>query len=207
MGRVEGMKSSQLDSNPMGRDELCDEYYDEDDMWLSDDDWDEREPPSEGTLSKLRESFHRMSDDAKLKLVMTLAELSDDEELLDLMGACIDDSQGIDTSDVRERAWSAVRNGLSASDRERSRGVNIDGLPELTAMNIGEALAREFDRTVWDLADNLRVSDACDVLEAIAEALESFPDDVSDVYRKAISIEVEDLRDNVGNRSPRYAFL
>ena len=191
----------------MGRDELCDEYYDEDDMWLSDDDWDEKEPPSEGTLSKLRKSFPRMSDDAKLKLVMTLAELSDDEELLDLMGACIDDSQGIDTSDVRERAWSAVRNGLSASDRERSRGVNIDGLPELAAMHIGEALAEEFDRTVWDLADNLRVSDACDVLDAIAEALESFPDDVSDVYRKAISIEVEDLRDNVGNRSPRYAFM
>ena len=191
----------------MGRDELSEEYYDEDDMWLSDDDWDEREPPSEETLSKLRECFPRMSDDAKLKLVMTLAELSDDGELLDLMGACIDDSRGVDTSDVRERAWAAVRKGLSVSDRDRSKGVNIDGIPELAAMNIGEALAREFDRTVWDLADNLRVSDACDVLEAIAEALESFPDDVSDVYRKAISIEVEDLRDNVGNRSPRYAFL
>ena len=25
----------------MGRDELSEEYYDEDDMWLSDDDWDE----------------------------------------------------------------------------------------------------------------------------------------------------------------------
>lgn len=88
----------------MGRDELSEEYYDEDDMWLSDDDWDEREPPSEETLSKLRECFPRMADDAKLRLVMTLAELSDDGELLDLMGACIDDSRGVDTSDVRERA-------------------------------------------------------------------------------------------------------
>ena len=191
----------------MGRDELSEEYYDEDDMWLSDDDWDEREPPSEETLSKLRECFPRMSDDAKLKLVMTLAELSDDGELLDLMGACIDDSQGIDTSDVRERAWAAVRKGLSVSDRDRSKGVNIDGIPELAATNIGEALAEEFDRAVWDLADNLRVSDACDVLDAIAEALDSFPDDIPDVYREAISIEAEDLRDNVGNRSPRYAFM
>ena len=191
----------------MGRDELSEEYYDEDDMWLSDDDWDEREPPSEETLSKLRECFPRMSDDAKLELVMTLAELSDDGELLDLMGACIDDSCGVDTSDVRERAWAAVRKGLSMSDRERSNGVNIDGLPDLTAMNIGEALAGEFDRAVWDLADNLRVSDACDILDAIAEALDSFPDDVSDVYHEAISIEAEEMRDNAGNRSPRYAFM
>ena len=44
----------------MGRDELSEEYYDDDDMWLSDDDWDEREPPSEETLSKLRECFPRM---------------------------------------------------------------------------------------------------------------------------------------------------
>ena len=86
----------------MGRDELSEEYYDDDDMWLSDDDWDEREPPSEETLSKLRECFPRMADDAKLKIVMALAELSDDGELLDLMGACIDDSRGIDTSDVRD---------------------------------------------------------------------------------------------------------
>ena len=191
----------------MGRDELSEEYYDEDDMWLSDDDWDEREPPSEETLSKLRECFPRMADDAKLKLVMTLAELSDDGELLDLMGACIDDSRGVDTSNVRERAWAAVRKGLSVSDRDRSKGVNIDGIPELAAMNIGEALAEEFDRAVWDLADNLRVSDACDVLDAIAEALDSFPDDIPDVYREAISIEAEELRDNVGNRSPRYAFM
>ena len=191
----------------MGRDELSEEYYDEDDMWLSDDDWDEMEPPSEETLSKLRECFPRMADDAKLKLVMALAELSDDEELLDLMGACIDDSCGVDTSDVRERAWAAVRKGLSMSDRERSNGVNIDGLPELTAMNIGEALAGEFDRAVWDLADNLRVSDACAVLDAIADALDAFPDEVSDIYRKAISIEAADLRDNVENRSPRYAFM
>ena len=42
---------------------------------------------------------------------------------------------------------------------------------------------------------------------AIAEALDSFPDDIPDVYREAISIEAEDLRDNVGNRSPRYAFM
>lgn len=191
----------------MGRDELSEEYYDDDDMWLSNDDWDEGEPPSEETLSKLRECFPRMADDAKLKLVMTLAELSDDGELLDLMGACIDDSRGIDTSDVRERAWAAVRKGLSVSDRDRSKGVNIDGLPELAAMNIGEALAGEFDRAVWDLADNLRVSDACAVLDAIAAALDSFPDDVSDVYREAISIEAADLRDNVVNRSPRYAFM
>lgn len=191
----------------MGRDELSEEYYDEDDMWLSDDDWDEREPPSEKTLSKLRGCFPRMADDAKLKLVLTLAELSDDGELLDLMGACIDDSRGVDTSDVRERAWAAVRKGLSVSDRDRSKGVNIDGIPELAATNIGEALAEEFDRAVWDLADNLRVSDACDVLDAIAEALDSFPDDIPDVYREAISIEAEDLRDNVGNRSPRYAFM
>ena len=93
------------------------------------------------------------------------------------------------------------------SDRDRSKGVNIDGIPELAAMNIGEALAEEFDRAVWDLADDLRVSDACDVLDAIAEALDSFPDDIPDVYREAISIEAEDLRDNVGNRSPRYAFM
>ena len=191
----------------MGRDELSEEYYDDDDMWLSDDDWDEREPPGEETLSKLRECFPRMADDAKLKLVMTLAELSEDGELLDLMGACINDSRGVDTSDIRERAWTAVRKGLSVSDRDRSKGVNIDGLPELAAMNIGEALAEEFDRTVWDLADGLRVSDACDVLDAIAEALDSFPDDIPDVYREAISIEAEDLRDNVGNRSPRYAFM
>lgn len=191
----------------MGRDELSEEYYDDDDMWLSDDDWDEREPPSEETLSKLRECFPRMADDAKLKLVMTLAELSDDGELLDLMGACIDDSRGVDTSDVRERAWAAVRKGLSVSDRDRSKGVNIDGLPELAAMNIGEALAEEFDRTVWNLADGLRVSDACAVLDAIANALDAFPDDVSDVYREAISIEAADLKDNVGNRSPRYAFM
>ena len=191
----------------MGRDELSEEYYDEDDMWLSDDDWDEMEPPSEETLSKLRECFPRMADDAKLKIVMALAELSDDGELLDLMGACIDDSRGVDTSDVRERAWTAVRNGLSMSDRDRSKGVNIDGLPELAAMNIGEALAEEFDRTVWDLADGLRVSDACAVLDAIAEALDSFPDDIPDVYREAISIEAEGFRDNVGNRSPRYAFM
>ena len=79
--------------------------------------------------------------------------------------------------------------------------------PELAAMHIDEALAREFDRTVWDLADNLRVSDACDILDAIAEALDSFPDDVSDVYREAISIEAEEMRDNAGNRSPRYAFM
>ena len=148
-----------------------------------------------------------MADDVKLKLVMTLAELSDDGELLDLMGACIDDSRGVDTSDVRERAWAAVRKGLSVSDRDRSKGVNIDGIPELAAMNIGEALAEEFDRTVWDLADNLRVSDACTVLDAIADALDTFPDDVSDVYREAISIEAADLRENVGNRSPRYAFM
>ena len=51
------------------------------------------------------------------------------------------------------------------------------------------------------------MSDACDVLDAIAEALDSFPDDIPDVYREAISIEAEDLRDNVGNRSPRYAFM
>ena len=191
----------------MGRDELSEEYYDDDDMWLSDDDWDEREPPSEETLSKLRTCFPRMADDAKLRLVMTLAELSEDGELLDLMGACIDDSRGIDTSDVRERAWAAVRKGLSVSDGDRSKGVSIDEIPELAATNIGEALAEEFDRAVWDLADDLRVSDACDVLDAIAEALDSFPDDIPDVYREAISIEAEDLRDNVGNRSPRYAFM
>ena len=135
----------------MGRDELSEEYYDDDDMWLSDDDWDEREPPSEETLSKLRECFPRMADDAKLRLVMTLAELSEDGELLDLMGACIDDSRGVDTSDVRERAWTAVRDGLSMSDKDRSKGVNIDGEFMYTAQDPTVYRAREIGETFIEL--------------------------------------------------------
>ena len=188
----------------MGRDELSEEYYDEDDMWLSDDDWDEREPPSEGTLSKLRESFPRMSDDAKLEIVMALAEMADDDLLYDLMGANLVDSQGIDTSDVEERTWKAVRKWMS--DKRRPGNV-MEGLPEYIAIGLENELAYEFEETIVGLAEELRTKDSCTLIDAIAYALLSFPDKMSDEYSRAIRIVVEELRETTESRTPRYVFM
>ena len=188
----------------MGRDELSEEYYDEDDMWLSDDDWDEMEPPSEETLSKLRECFPRMSDDAKLKLVMALAEMADDDLLYDLMGASLDDSKGIDTSDVEERTWRAVRKWMSDDRRE---GNIMEGLPEYIAIGLENELAYEFEETIVGLAEDLRTKDSCTLIDSIAYALLSFPDKMSDEYSTAIHIVVDEMRETTENRTPRYVFM
>ena len=159
----------------MGRDELSSEYYDEDDDWMPEC-LDEPEPASEETLALLRSTFPRMSEEAKLRLVMALADLAGDDELIDLMGACHDESTGFETSEVIQ-------------------------------MSIEMALMDEFGETVEILADELRTSDACKLLDAIADALESFPEMMDEETREAVTIQVGDLRDSSRNRSPRYAFM
>lgn len=191
----------------MGRDELSSEYYDEDDDWMPEC-LDEPEPASEETLALLRSIFPRMSEEAKLRLVMVLADLAGDDELIDLMGACHDESTGFETSDVEARAWDALRDGIASSmERRRDRTTNIEDLPEVIQMSIEMALMDEFGETVEILADELRTSDACKLLDAIADALESFPEMMDEETREAVTIQVGDLRDNSRNRSPRYAFM
>ena len=201
------MITYQLHRALMGRDELSSEYYDEDDDWMPEC-LDEPEPASEETLALLRSTFPRMSEEAKLRLVMALADLAGDDELIDLMGACHDESTGFETSDVEARAWDALRDGIASSmERRKDRTTNIEDLPEVIQMSIEMALMDEFGETVEILADELRTSDACKLLDAIADALESFPEMMDEETREAVTIQVGDLRDNSRNRSPRYAFM